>query len=100
MAMTHADGPVAGADLATGASTAQLGIDLGDAPARTREQIKRDQTQYQLDLATAYSKDHPESAAFRAVVNRAETSLEQIRLTRGYFDQLGDRFAGQPRIAA
>ena len=32
-----------------------------------------------------YAKDRPENAAFRAVVNRAETANEQIRLTRGYF---------------
>jgi tRNA-dihydrouridine synthase B len=35
-----------------------------------------------------YAKDRPENAAFRAVVNRAETSAEQLRLTRDYFDAL------------
>ncbi|GHH47271.1 tRNA dihydrouridine synthase DusB [[Pseudomonas] boreopolis] len=35
-----------------------------------------------------YAKDHPESGAFRAVVNRAETAEEQLRLTAGYFDRL------------
>jgi tRNA-dihydrouridine synthase B len=35
-----------------------------------------------------YAKDHPESGAFRAVVNRAETSEEQLRLTADYFDRL------------
>lgn len=35
-----------------------------------------------------YAKDHPENIAFRAVVNRAETSDLQIRLTRDYFDAL------------
>ncbi|HJU39087.1 MAG TPA: tRNA-dihydrouridine synthase, partial [Tahibacter sp.] len=35
-----------------------------------------------------YAKDRPENAAFRAVVNRAETAAEQIRLTREYFDAL------------
>ena len=35
-----------------------------------------------------YAKDRPENAAFRAVVNRAETSGEQLRLTRDYFDAL------------
>jgi tRNA-dihydrouridine synthase B len=35
-----------------------------------------------------YAKDRPENAAFRAVVNRAETATEQLRLTRGYFDAL------------
>jgi len=33
-----------------------------------------------------YAKDRPENAAFRAVVNRAETACEQLRLTRMYFD--------------
>ena len=35
-----------------------------------------------------YAKDRPENAAFRAVVNRAETAEEQLRLTRDYFDAL------------
>ena len=35
-----------------------------------------------------YAKDRPEQAAFRAVVNRAETAGEQLRLTRDYFDAL------------
>jgi tRNA-dihydrouridine synthase B len=35
-----------------------------------------------------YAKDRPENSAFRAVVNRAESAEEQIRLTRGYFDAL------------
>jgi tRNA-dihydrouridine synthase B len=35
-----------------------------------------------------YAKDRPENAAFRAVVNRAENALEQMRLTRDYFDAL------------
>src|SRR3990167_413337 len=35
-----------------------------------------------------YAKDRAENAAFRAVVNRAETADEQIRLTREYFDRL------------
>ncbi len=40
-----------------------------------------------------YAKDRPEHsseqrAAFRAVVNRAETAEEQLRLTRDYFDAL------------
>ena len=37
-----------------------------------------------------YAKDRPENAAFRAVVNRAETADEQIRLTRDYFNGLPD----------
>jgi tRNA-dihydrouridine synthase B len=36
-----------------------------------------------------YAKDRPENAAFRAVVNRAESACEQIRLTRDYFESLG-----------
>ncbi len=35
-----------------------------------------------------YAKDRPENAAFRAVVNRAETANAQLRLTRDYFDAL------------
>jgi len=35
-----------------------------------------------------YAKDRPENAAFRQVVNRAETAAEQLRLTRDYFDAL------------
>ncbi|MBS0460939.1 MAG: tRNA dihydrouridine synthase DusB [Proteobacteria bacterium] len=35
-----------------------------------------------------YAKDHPENSAFRAVVNRADTADEQLRLTRDYFDAL------------
>jgi tRNA-dihydrouridine synthase B len=35
-----------------------------------------------------YAKDRPENAAFRHVVNRAETAETQFRLTRDYFDAL------------
>ncbi len=35
-----------------------------------------------------YAKDRPENAGFRAVVNRAETATEQMRLAREYFDGL------------
>lgn len=35
-----------------------------------------------------YAKDRPENAAFRTVVNRAESAAEQVRLTRDYFDAL------------
>jgi tRNA-dihydrouridine synthase B len=35
-----------------------------------------------------YAKDRPENAAFRDVVNRAETASEQLRLARDYFDAL------------
>ncbi|RBC87415.1 tRNA dihydrouridine synthase DusB, partial [Xanthomonas oryzae pv. oryzae] len=40
-----------------------------------------------------YAKDHPQSADFRAVVNRAETPEAQLALTRDYFDAL---IAGVP----
>ena len=35
-----------------------------------------------------YARDRPENAAFRAVVNRAESADAQLRLTREYFDTL------------
>jgi tRNA-dihydrouridine synthase B len=35
-----------------------------------------------------YAKDRPENAAFRSVVNRAQSADEQARLTRDYFDAL------------
>ena len=35
-----------------------------------------------------YAKDHPEQAAFRAVVNAADSGEKQIALTRDYFDAL------------
>jgi tRNA-dihydrouridine synthase B len=35
-----------------------------------------------------YAKDRPENAAFRGVVNRAESAHEQLRLARDYFDSL------------
>jgi len=37
-----------------------------------------------------YAKDRPENAAFRAVVNSAETADAQLRLTRDYFNALID----------
>ncbi|WP_243039031.1 tRNA dihydrouridine synthase DusB [Dyella sedimenti] len=42
-----------------------------------------------------YAKDRPENAAFREVVNRAESAVEQLRLTREYFAALdaGERLA-------
>ncbi len=42
-----------------------------------------------------YARDRPENAAFRAVVNAAETAERQLRLTADYFDALvaGERFA-------
>jgi tRNA-dihydrouridine synthase B len=35
-----------------------------------------------------YAKNRPENAAFRDVVNRAESADEQLRLARAYFDEL------------
>jgi tRNA-dihydrouridine synthase B len=35
-----------------------------------------------------YAKDRAENGAFRAVVNRAETATEQLRLTRDYFAEI------------
>ena len=37
-----------------------------------------------------YAKDRPENAAFREVVNAAESAPLQLRLTREYFDRLAD----------
>jgi tRNA-dihydrouridine synthase B len=34
-----------------------------------------------------YAKDREENAAFRSIVNRAETAAEQLRLTREYFGE-------------
>jgi tRNA-dihydrouridine synthase B len=36
-----------------------------------------------------YANDQPDGASFVAVVNRAETADEQLRITRSYFDGLG-----------
>ncbi|WP_449446398.1 tRNA dihydrouridine synthase DusB [Thermomonas brevis] len=47
-----------------------------------------------------YAKDRPENAAFRAVVNRAQSADEQLRLTRDYFDALAAGVApGLPEAA-
>jgi tRNA-dihydrouridine synthase B len=46
-----------------------------------------------------YAKDRAENAAFRAVVNRAETADEQLRLTRDYFAGLEDA-AARPALGA
>jgi tRNA-dihydrouridine synthase B len=47
-----------------------------------------------------YTKERPENAAFRAIVNRAETAREQLNIAREYFDQLaGERAAGVGRAA-
>ncbi|NEZ04416.1 tRNA dihydrouridine synthase DusB [Wenzhouxiangella sp. XN201] len=35
-----------------------------------------------------YAKDRPENAGFRQIVNRAESTREQLALTRDYFDAL------------
>jgi len=47
-----------------------------------------------------YAKDRPENHAFRAVVNRARTAQEQLRLTCDYFDALAAGVApGLPAAA-
>jgi tRNA-dihydrouridine synthase B len=43
-----------------------------------------------------YAKDRPENAAFRDIVNRAETATAQLRLARDYFDALQ---AGAARLS-
>jgi tRNA-dihydrouridine synthase B len=43
-----------------------------------------------------YAKDRAENAAFRHVVNRAESATEQLQLTRDYFTTLAD----EARLAA
>jgi len=40
-----------------------------------------------------YAKDRSENAAFRAIVNRAESAAEQLRLTRDYFNAPRDELA-------
>ena len=45
-----------------------------------------------------YAKDRPENVAFRAVVNRAETAEQQLRLTGDYFDGLAS--AQAPAVPA
>jgi tRNA-dihydrouridine synthase B len=47
-----------------------------------------------------YAKDRPETAAFRAVANRAESTHEQWRLTREYFDALAAGVAHEFAAAA
>lgn len=47
-----------------------------------------------------YAKDRPENAAFRSVVNAAETAGEQYRLTRDYFDALATGVPGEFAAAA
>jgi tRNA-dihydrouridine synthase B len=47
-----------------------------------------------------YAKDRAENHAFRAVVNRAQTAAEQVRLTRDYFDALAAGVASGLPVAA
>jgi len=47
-----------------------------------------------------YAKDRPENATFRAVANRADSAVEQTRLTREYFDALEAGVAGEFAVAA
>jgi tRNA-dihydrouridine synthase B len=46
-----------------------------------------------------YANEQRDGASFVTVVNRAETAEEQLRLTRSYFDPLGDG-AARPFVAA
>jgi tRNA-dihydrouridine synthase B len=46
-----------------------------------------------------YAKDRAENAAFRAVVNRAETAGEQLQLTRDYFEAL-EKAVARPELGA
>lgn len=47
-----------------------------------------------------YAKDRPENAAFRQVVNRAETAADQTRLAQHYFDALeSGAIAAEPLAA-
>ncbi|MDQ2702820.1 MAG: tRNA dihydrouridine synthase DusB [Pseudomonadota bacterium] len=47
-----------------------------------------------------YAKDRPENNAFRAVVNRAQTADEQLRLTGDYFDALAAGVSPSLPVAA
>ena len=47
-----------------------------------------------------YAKDRPENAAFRAVVNRADSAGAQLQLTRDYFDALAAGVAPELPAAA
>jgi len=47
-----------------------------------------------------YAKDRAENAAFRAVVNRAESAAEQVRLTGEYFDSLAENAIPALAVAA
>jgi len=47
-----------------------------------------------------YAKDRAENAAFRAVVNQAQTAEAQIRLTKDYFDALARGVASELSAAA
>ncbi len=47
-----------------------------------------------------YAKDRPANAAFRAVVNRAETAKAQLHLTAAYFDAMDAGFAPERAVAA
>src|SRR5690606_31606495 len=47
-----------------------------------------------------YAKDRPENGAFRAVVNRAESAREQLRLTAEYFTSLATGGDSESHLAA
>ncbi|HLY81854.1 MAG TPA: hypothetical protein VKQ71_02655, partial [Acidimicrobiales bacterium] len=100
MAMTHADGPVAGADLASGASTARLGVDVGDAPAAVAVSETSDERRYinrELSTLDYYSRvlapaEDPsvpvlERAKFIAIFSSLLDEFFEIRVA-GLKDQL------------
>lgn len=47
-----------------------------------------------------YAKDRPENAAFRGVVNRAESAIDQLRLAGEYFDTLEEGAHSMSHVAA
>ena len=57
---------------------------------KTVEQCGQDGRSLSARGCASKLSPRPESAAFRAVVNRAETAAEQLRLTRDYFARLAD----------
>ncbi|HEY2346071.1 MAG TPA: tRNA dihydrouridine synthase DusB [Xanthomonadaceae bacterium] len=62
---------------------------------KTIEKCGPDGRSLSADGTASRLSHRPENAAFRLIVNRAESAVEQLRLTRDYFDALiaGDTFA-------
>jgi tRNA-dihydrouridine synthase B len=46
-----------------------------------------------------YVKDHPENTTFRHVINRAESAMEQLELTRHYFEAFQDNAWAETQAA-